>query len=374
MGRGGDAGSSMAARLCPAAREHNAAGMERASTSSRLLRGLALAAVVLLSSSMALPARAGPWEAGTAQGLTVRIVQDLFHSRDGYVLERAYPDGSIDAGFGEQGRLTFTLGPDNEGPAALRVDTLGRPWIAGASAGRGDRLQAVVLRFLASGAPDVAYAEGGRSATAPAGRPARALDLAPLADGSAFVAGLVSDRQGQERAGWWRLAPDGRVDPRFGLGGLWVDGSEGSSEVLGLTLGGDGSVALALRRGEGAAARYEAWLLAPGESQPRLGESAPAALPRTLRWQAGQWQWSGGDNAALRMAPAPDPALHQPGAADPAPIRRGDAPSQVPRTSPLPEPGGVLSRSQVLWAAVAVTALAALVLGWRLREQRRKRK
>lgn len=328
----------------------------------------------MLSTSLAAPARAGPWEARTAQGLTVRIVQDVFHTRDGYVLERAYPDGSIDAGFGEQGRITFTLGTDNEGPAALRLDALGRPWIAGASAGRGDRLQAVVLRFLASGAPDAAYSDGGRSATAPAGRPARALDIAPLADGSAFVAGLVSDRQGQERAGWWRLAPDGRVDSRFGLGGLWVDGSEGSAEVLALTPGGDGSVALALRRGEGAAARYEAWLLAPGETQPRQGESASAALPRTLRWQAGHWQWSGSDNAAPRTVPASAPALRPPAAPALAPIREGDAPARAPGTQPQRAARSEPSPSLALWAGAAVAALAALGLGWRMRQQMRKRK
>ena len=131
-----------------------------------------------------------------AQGLSVRIVQDDFLTREGYVLERAYPDGSADAGFGEQGRLTFTLGPDNEGPAALRLDALRRPWVAGASAGRGDRLQAVVLRFLASGAPDVSCADGGRSATAPVGRPARALDLAPLADRLNFRAACRTHNSG----------------------------------------------------------------------------------------------------------------------------------------------------------------------------------
>ena len=306
----------------------------------------------------------------------MRIVQDVFHHRDGYVLERVYPDGSIDAGFGDQGRLIFTLGPDNEGPAALRVDALGRPWIAGASAGRGDRLQAVVLRFLASGVPDVAYADGGRSATAPAGRPARALDLAPLPDGSALVAGLVSDRQGQERAGWWRLSPDGRVDPRFGLGSLWVDGGEGSTQVLGLTSGGDGSVALALRRGEGAAARFEAWLLAPGESQPRQGDSAPAAVPRTLRWQAGRWQWSGGDSVAVRATPASAaaPALLPPGVAHPGPVHGGDAPASASWKPPPSGPAGDPSLSRVLWIAGAVGALAVLGSGWRWRQQRRKKR
>lgn len=90
------------------------------------------------------------------------------------MLTRGYPDGSVDTGFGQQGSILFSLGPDNEGPGALRLDPTAGIWIAGATAGRGDTLQALVLRFLAHGAADAAYAEGGRALTAPAGRKARA--------------------------------------------------------------------------------------------------------------------------------------------------------------------------------------------------------
>jgi hypothetical protein len=64
---------------------------------------------------------AGDWVASLPGGLLVAIVQDTTRVRDGYVLERRYPDGSPDPQFGDGGSLVFSLGNDNEGPAALRL-------------------------------------------------------------------------------------------------------------------------------------------------------------------------------------------------------------------------------------------------------------
>ena len=123
------------------------------------------ATAMLLLSLVCGPTWAGPWEARSAQGLILRLEQDSFRTRDGYLLSRRYPDGALDLLFGEQGSTVFSLGPDNEGPAALRLDDLGRIWVVGASAGRGDTLQAVVLRFDPLGQPDRSYGTAGRSAS-----------------------------------------------------------------------------------------------------------------------------------------------------------------------------------------------------------------
>lgn len=249
-------------------------------------------------------ALAGPWEAPGPQGLVVRIGQDAARTRDGYVLERVYPDGSVDATFGDQGRSVFSLGPDNEGPATLRVDAQGRVWVVGASLGADGRTRAVVLRFGAQGRPDPSYAQGGRSAVAPAGQQARALDLAPLPDGSALVAGQLIDAQGAERTGWWRLRSDGTVDPTFGLGGAWTDRSPGSTEALEVAQAPDGSAALLLRRDDGKGAAWlETWLLAPGATVPVPGARLANELHPALNWQAAQRQWTlGGARPAASVA------------------------------------------------------------------------
>ena len=250
-------------------------------------------------------AAAGAWEAQTAQGFQLRITQNTARPQEPYGLERRYPDGSLDPAFGQGGRARFMMGPDHEVPAVLRVDAQGRPWIAGASAAQGNREQAVVLRFQVNGAPDTSYADGGRSATAPAGRQARAQDVLPLPDGSAWVAGQVQDAQGVEHTGWWRLTRDGRVDPAFGLGGLWVDETAGAAEVLELAVGGDGSVAMSLRRGEGAAARVEVWASAAGGQTPVRLLVAPDEYDPRLSMVQGRWGLAKGQPGAPSNPTAP---------------------------------------------------------------------
>ncbi|MCV2366951.1 delta-60 repeat domain-containing protein [Roseateles oligotrophus] len=238
-------------------------------------------------------AAAAAWTASTAQGQTVRIMQDSFRMRDGYLLERIYPDGSIDPAFGQQGVTAFRLGPDNEGPATLRLDGIGRLWVAGAALGPDGRGQAVVMRFTPQGLLDPTYAKQGRSATAPAAMQARALDLLPAPDGSTWVNGLIINAEGQERSGLWRLNSDGQVDTRFADGGLWVDQGVGETEALAFEQAPDGSLALGLRRGQGDAATLEIWSLTAGQSLPQLAQRVGGGGQAAARlvWREGRWQW-----------------------------------------------------------------------------------
>jgi len=320
---------------------------------------------------------AGPWEATTPEGWTVRITQDSFRQRDAYLLERMYRDGSADAGFGRNGTSAFVLGPDNEGPAALRGDATGRWWVAGASVGADNSPQAVVLRFLVHGLPDTSYAVAGRSAVAPAGRGARALDLLPQADGTCWVAGTVVDAQGQERSGWWRLRADGSVDPTFALGGLWSDSTAGATEVVTLAIGDNGVVALGLRRAHAAENQMEVWQLAPGGVMPTLvaRSASGTSVAARLIWRDGSWRWL--DNAGLALDPpaatASAVAVATAGSALPTPpAPAASAPAGVaietavatavarpdPPTSLLPTALGI-----ALLAAVT----GALALWWRRR-------
>jgi len=264
-----------------------------------------LRALALLLLTCAGDAHSGDWSAEMPGGLRVAVVQDAARTRDGYLLERRYPDGRPDAQFGDDGSVVFMLGPDNAGPAALRLDAQGRAWIASASQGTDGRLQAVLLRFRPDGRPDGSFGTQGRSATAPAGREARATDVLPLEDGSAWVAGVVVDGQGAERSGLWRIGADGRIDPRFGLGGLWTDNGAGEADVGGLERGPDGELALGLRRAEGGRGVLELWTWrADSMPQRRAAEAVEPARLDTARLvrRDGQWAWSGG-----ARAPAPPP-------------------------------------------------------------------
>lgn len=265
----------------------------------------AIAAIAAASLALlcCFSATAGSWDASAPGGLQWRIVEDATRTRDGYLLERRYPDGRLDAQFGNGGTVMFALGPDNEGPAALRVDAAGRAWIVGGSQAA-DGLRAVVLRFTANGLPDSLFALGGRAAVAPAGAQARALDVLPLDDGSAWVAGTIIDVTGQERSGAWRLHPDGSVDTRFGLGGLWQDDAAGATEVGSLQRAPDGSLALGLRRRADGRSWLETFTWTSRATTPRAESRTgvdEAAMDRAkMVWHDGRWQWI--DAAGLAIA------------------------------------------------------------------------
>jgi hypothetical protein len=259
---------------------------------------------------------AGDWVATLPSGLRVAIVQDTTRVRDGYLLERRYPDGSPDPQFGDGGSLVFSLGSDNEGPAALGLDTQGRAWVAGASQSS-DGQRAVLLRFTIAGQADRGFAQAGRAAVAPAGREARATDVLPQDDGSAWVAGLVVDANGDERSGIWRVRNDGSVDPGFGLGGLWLDKGLGATDSGGLLRSPEGQFALGVRRVEGGRATLEVWAWLE-RAEPQRVQTAALADARQLdraklAWRDGRWQWIETTKPATAVTmPAPPPAAEVP--------------------------------------------------------------
>lgn len=343
----------------------------------RTALGSGWALTPLLALLCVLPAQAGPWEAVTPQGLTLVLTQNPVRNRDTVVIERRYPDRSLDRSFAQAGVLSFAMGPDNEMPGTLRLDAAGRIWVGGSSTPSGDQTQAVVLRFLPNGAPDTSWAEGGRSATAPAGRKARVQDLWPLPDGGAWVAGQVQNAQGLEQAGWWRLRPDGRVDPSLGLGGLWVDGTPGASEVVDIAVGPDGSAAVALRRGEGPSAQVEAWVLTRGASTPeRLLTEKDGPGPRLVH-TAGRWALHTGDAPGTTAAAAPTAppaskaseavvgAASEPAPANTAAPRPVSPPASAVVPAGAPQPTGVAA----WWLAGSALVGGVGLLAWRRRRK-----
>jgi hypothetical protein len=319
---------------------------------SRLTLRLLLGLLILLCPQG--PASAAAWAATTAQGQTVRIVQDSYRLRDGYLLERVYPDGSIDPAFGQQGVTAFRLGLDNEGPAALRLDGAGRLWVAGASLGADGRGQAVVLRFTPQGLLDPTYANQGRSAAAPAAMQARALDLLPSPDGSTWVSGLIINAEGQERSALWRLMADGRVDSRFADGGLWVDQVAGETEALAFEQTPDGSLALGLRRGQGATAMLELWTLTAGQARPQLTQrSGGAGQAARLVWRQAAWQWLDAKGQVLGLTGAAAPL-------DPAASAATQMPASVPTVTQVAHPVAEIESA----ASAAPADTAAGASGW----------
>ena len=330
----------------------------------RATRVVALAA--LAGSIWAGSARASsdPWEARLPDGRSLHIVQDSSRSDATHLIVRRLRDGREDPQYGPSGGVPLRLGADDASPEQLRADGLGRAWVAGAATTEG-RTQAVVLRFAPHGVPDAGFGRAGRSAVMPAGKGARAIELQPLPDGSTWVAGTVIDAPGDERAGWWRLAPDGSLDPRFGAGGLW-EGPRGSEPVT-LEVGPTGSAAYLLRRA-GDGQTYELWTI---DGFPAARAPTPSAVvrstgePPALHWSQG-WKLAGGERLAPASGDAPPASLA--GAASEAgdaasTHRMSDFPVLAPSRPAARTPAADDDGPPAAWLAAAIAA-AALLVAW----------
>lgn len=148
-----------------------------------------------------------------------RAIGDPADGAQGYLLEHLTPDGSLDQKFGHGGRRPVEISATDDAPTAIRVDARGRIWVAGASVAGGEP-QAVVLRFLSDGAPDIQWGVQGRVQISPSGLAIKPNDLLPLSDGSLLVAGVAANVE-PARAAVFHLKADGLLDVSFGGSGTW---------------------------------------------------------------------------------------------------------------------------------------------------------
>jgi hypothetical protein len=117
----------------------------------------ALATSVLL----AMPAPCASLRVRDADGTQWRATEDPADDAQGYVLEHWLADGRPDPHFGRSGRRPLSLSATNDAPTSVRVDGARRIWVAGASIA-GEQPQAVVLRYLPDGSPDLRWGIQGK--------------------------------------------------------------------------------------------------------------------------------------------------------------------------------------------------------------------
>jgi uncharacterized delta-60 repeat protein len=142
-------------------------------------------------------------------------------------LRRMTPDGSVDSSFAGDGVAELSFA----GAAGLSTDASGRILITGGTSASSDS-QLAVARYLASGAIDPSFGNGGVSAiavgeTSTAGGPAKV-----GADGRIYAAGATTTG-GVSRMFATRLTSSGALDSTFGEGGVaeWADGRFGGSVI-----------------------------------------------------------------------------------------------------------------------------------------------
>jgi uncharacterized delta-60 repeat protein len=333
-----------------------------------------LAALLMLTASGAF---AGPWTVRDAAGAAWLIVQDN-EGNETYQVERRLPDGKADPAFGTDGRAAVRLGPDDDVPAALRVDATGRVWVAGSAQDVGEA-QSSVLRLLPDGTPDPAFGKTGRSLAGPTGGELWAYDLLPMADGSALVAGDMQGDDGDDRVTLWRLKPDGQLDTSFGSRGVWQRPGTDSAHTVAMAEGAPGVFGVAAVVMQGAEPWIEVYANRPGSGAFALATRervvADASGEYQLLWQANRWQVKAGRGslqitqavAALAgsaaAAQAAAPAAETSGHAALIPFTEAPKAAASGSTPPADD-----DDNPYLWAAIAGALVAGI--GWLVMRRR----
>jgi uncharacterized delta-60 repeat protein len=147
-----------------------------------------------------------------------------------FALARYHPDGSVDHGFGGDGKVTTDFGGPADVAFAVALQADGKI----VAAGRGSDLPNTasrgfaVARYNADGTPDATFGAGGRTIL-PVGSIAEAVVVQP---GGRIVVGGSTGRSGSWNFALVGLAPDGSLDSVFSFDGVVEDDLGGTADDL----------------------------------------------------------------------------------------------------------------------------------------------
>ncbi len=173
-----------------------------------------------------------------ADGKAVVVGSGVFGSITGtdFLLLRHLRDGGLDTSFGNGGRVATAF--DNDGRSdeaqAVAVQADGKILVAGSSDQGASGVDFALARYHADGTLDASFGQGGRVTTAfgPGADKAHALLLQP--DGKIVLAGASHQGANGNDFALARYLADGSLDAGFGNGGtvLTAIGSDGASETV----------------------------------------------------------------------------------------------------------------------------------------------
>jgi hypothetical protein len=222
-----------------------------------------------------------------------------------FLLKHLVNGTAPDERFGRGGQTAFTLGATNDPPASVRVDSMRRTWMVGASLA-GNQPQPVIARFLADGNADLHWGVQGKLQLTPAGVAVKPNDLLPLADGSVLVAGEVTG-VATPRAVVFHLNADGSLDRKFGSGGLWQRaGEDDASTATSLAASSDGLAAVAVSV-RGAKPGAELWAMtdaAPVVIQRKPTDDSSDGEDLRVDWVTDHWMLGSGGGPTGIVPPA----------------------------------------------------------------------
>ncbi|HEX3140662.1 MAG TPA: hypothetical protein VHQ87_11440 [Rhizobacter sp.] len=139
-----------------------------------------------------------------------------------FALLRYNTDGSLDAGFGNGGKVTAAFGADTDRAYAVIVQSDGKIVVAGESQQTGTGVDFALARYLANGTLDASFGSGGKVLTTLKPGSGRDTVYALALQTIAGVEHIVAvGGEGNFVAA--RYTPAGTLDPSFGSGGKVLD-------------------------------------------------------------------------------------------------------------------------------------------------------
>ncbi|MBK7383534.1 MAG: hypothetical protein IPI81_09380 [Flavobacteriales bacterium] len=173
-----------------------------------------------------------------------RILQAGYYSTGTYTsiaIARLFPDGTLDASFGDQGIVHADIGPYSEKAYAIALQSDGKVVVAGSTYSVNEDF--VALRLNVDGSLDATFGNNGVANVGPTTQVAKAVCIG--ADGRIYLTGYA----------WWGLSPhtpvvcmlpNGVLDPSFsGNGHVIVSFALGSDEGRAIMVQPNGRVVVA---------------------------------------------------------------------------------------------------------------------------------
>ncbi|MEJ5362064.1 MAG: delta-60 repeat domain-containing protein [Spirochaetota bacterium] len=171
-----------------------------------------------------------------AYGRIVAAGDAFMGSNNDFAFARYYSNGSLDIGFGNNGKLTTTIGSGHDSARAIAIDSNGRIVVAG-YANNGTNYDFALARYYSNGSLDSTFGNGGKIMTPIGSSDDYAYAIAIDSYDRIVVAGYAKIGSYSDFA-LARYYPDGGLDTSFGTDGK-VTTPIGSSDDTAYAIGID---------------------------------------------------------------------------------------------------------------------------------------
>ena len=135
-----------------------------------------------------------------------------------FALVRYTASGALDASFGSGGKVTTAIGSNNDGGYTVALQNDGKIVVAGYSS-NGSNSDFALVRYMAAGALDTSFGNGGKVTTAIGSSTDIGNSVAVESDGKIVVAGYSTGADGYADFALARYTAAGALDASFGSGG-----------------------------------------------------------------------------------------------------------------------------------------------------------